>query len=187
MCIVKAGALGDALEPEGISNKDKAPLSRLSLRSFDAYLKVCRVIQTKYSLEPAGSRGVWGLDDYHCLGFYVGSCQMVGLERRRSRDDPKLDVPEDLMSPGIVRDERRVREEKGNYVYLDCVGYVRDLKRCGSFQETSPMLYDVSHVEGWDKVRNGMFKVWVNEVVGKFVVAQHFGFGKLWKADWVGL
>ena len=56
-------------------------ISRASISLFHAYLNVTRGLQRDYMLEPAGSHGVWGLDDYHCISFYVGACQLVAREQ----------------------------------------------------------------------------------------------------------
>jgi len=60
-----------------------------SLSIFHAYLSVTRGLQRDYMLEPAGSHGVWGLDDYHCVPFYLGACQMVAREQCQKQQSMK--------------------------------------------------------------------------------------------------
>ena len=55
-------------------------LKAVVLKVFTAYLAVCRHLQRTYWLEPAGSHGVWSLDDYQMLVFYIGACQYMYFE-----------------------------------------------------------------------------------------------------------
>lgn len=56
------------------------PLDSLVLVLFPAYMALIFRLQDKYKLEPAGSHGVWGLDDFHFLPYLLGSSQMQSCE-----------------------------------------------------------------------------------------------------------
>ncbi|XP_058015078.1 serine/threonine-protein phosphatase 2A activator isoform X3 [Ahaetulla prasina] len=78
---------------------------------FNRYLEVMRKLQKTYRMEPAGSQGVWGLDDFQFLPFIWGSSQLI--------DHPSLE-------PRHFVDERVVNEQRKDYMFLECVRFITE-------------------------------------------------------------
>ncbi|KAG0150769.1 hypothetical protein CROQUDRAFT_57809 [Cronartium quercuum f. sp. fusiforme G11] len=135
----------------------------LVIKVFWKYIEVMRYLQSTYWLEPAGSHGVWGLDDYHFLPFLFGSSQLRNHKYLR---------PKSIHDPDVLEGFSR------QYMYLACIQFINSIKTA-SLRWHSPMLDDISGVKTWEKVNSGMIKMYKAEVLGKLPVAQHFLFGTL--------
>jgi serine/threonine-protein phosphatase 2A activator len=135
----------------------------LVLVLFRRYIAMMRAVQKLYLLEPAGSHGVWSLDDYQFLPFYFGAAQLRN---------------QDHYPPASIRDAATVAQLKDEYLYMAAIDFINQMKT-GPFGEHSPILNDISAVKTWDKVNEGMFKMYRAEVLCKFPVMQHFKFGKI--------
>lgn len=96
-----------------------------------------RKIQLTYMLEPAGSRGVYGLDDYHFLPFMFGAAELI------SHEVVKL--------PSCIHNKNMVQEYKDNYMYLECINFINSVKT-GDISIHSPTLNDISGAVSWQKV-----------------------------------
>ena len=148
------------------------------------YLDLIRQLIQTYTLEPAGSHGVWGLDDHSFLPYIFGSAQ-YGPAISETDPTPTEGSLANAPDPADVSKAAAVERERGKNMYFGAVGFIYDVKK-GPFWEHSPMLYDISGVRaGWAKINKGMLKMYNAEVLSKFPVVQHFRFGSLfsWERD----
>ncbi|NXU02321.1 PTPA phosphatase, partial [Buphagus erythrorhynchus] len=80
---------------------------------FNRYLEVMRKLQKTYRMEPAGSQGVWGLDDFQFLPFIWGSSQLI--------DHPSLE-------PRHFVDEKVVNENHKDFMFLECILFITEVR-----------------------------------------------------------
>lgn len=88
---------------------DESDYPALVLRVFWKYIMVMRAVQSTYWLEPAGSHGVWGLDDYHFLPFYFGASQLADHKHLR---------------PKSIHDKEILDEFHKDYMYFDSIHFI---------------------------------------------------------------
>ncbi|KAK5321140.1 Serine/threonine-protein phosphatase 2A activator 1 [Exophiala xenobiotica] len=147
---------------------------------FELYLTLIRKLIKRYNLEPAGSHGVWGLDDNSFLPYIFGSAQLAPAISE-SDDTPTEGSLPDAPEASAVTKLNLVDKEKDTNMYFSAIAFIYDVKK-GPFWEHSPMLFDISGIkDGWGKINKGMIKMYNAEVLGKFPVVQHFPFGSLFK------
>jgi len=134
---------------------------------FRKYIQLCQRLQVVYRMEPAGSHGVWCLDDYQFLPFVFGSSQLIGMN--------------ELAPCSFVKDGVAIKWAD-EYMFMDAIKFINTVKT-GPFSEHSNQLWNISGVVSWSKVNAGLLKMYHNEVLMKFPVVQHFVFGNLFSIE----
>ncbi|KAI9736555.1 MAG: Serine/threonine-protein phosphatase 2A activator 1 [Claussenomyces sp. TS43310] len=177
-CLWKLGVFQN--HAEDLQNGD---LERsIVLGIIEPYLNVVRHLILAYTLEPAGSHGVWGLDDHFFLPYIFGSAQLCPAIESGDRTPIEGSLP-GAPDPADVTKKRVVEKQRKQNMYFSAVGFIYDVKT-GPFWEHSPILFDISGIRsGWGKINKGMIKMYDAEVLSKFPVVQHFPFGSLFSWD----
>lgn len=81
----------------------------VGLKIFNAYLLFVRRLQLTYRMEPAGSHGVWSLDDYQYVPFIWGSAQLAVNAPFE---------PHHFLEPDIID------RYKNDYYWIGCIDYI---------------------------------------------------------------
>ncbi|EGC28373.1 hypothetical protein DICPUDRAFT_90956 [Dictyostelium purpureum] len=136
----------------------------IALKVFPCYLELVRKLQRVYGLEPAGTHGVWSLDDYQFIPFIWGAAQLI--------NNPFG------IKPASITIEKIVDQYYPKYMYLACIKYINTVKK-GPFHEHSRDLFNISGAASWDKINMGMMKKFYADVLSKVPIIQHFLFGSL--------
>lgn len=134
---------------------------------FDSYLGLVRLLQKSYRMEPAGSQGVWSLDDHQFLPLLWGAAQLCA---------------HDTVTPAMLADPEVVHKYADTYMFFGCIRHIMSVKT-GPFAEHSNQLWNISGVPHWTKVNQGLVKMYKAEVLRKFPVIQHVLFGSLLTLD----
>jgi len=134
----------------------------VGLTVFSSYMDLARDLQESYRMEPAGSMGVWNLDDYQFVSFIWGAAQL-SLDRERFK-------PKAISDPDMAE---MLRQD--NHLFA-CLANIHKVKS-GPFHEHSNQLWNISGVPRWSKVFSGLVKMYRAEVLSKFPVMQHVKFG----------
>ncbi|EZG46764.1 putative phosphotyrosyl phosphatase activator [Gregarina niphandrodes] len=138
---------------------------QIVLGVFMRYLELVRQIQIQYQLEPAGSRGVWGLDDHQFIPFLWGSYQL--------KNNADLLTPADIVKPEYAKSSLA-----DSYLYINCIRHIMNVKSTAPFHETSPLLYDISATKTWDKLLKGFTLMFLKDILSTFTIIQHLPCGK---------
>ena len=185
-----------ALDRAGaVDAADRPTAEALVLRAMPRYLAVCRRLQQLYQLEPAGSHGVWSLDDFHLLSFALGSAQMRGAGSAKAAWQLEAGGSLDGFRPGgravaprVCLDDAARGALRQDWLLAEAVAGVCECKSGAPFSEHSPRLHDVLRMTSWGAAESSLFGTWQSEVPGKRPVAQGLLFSArrdgLWPVRW---
>lgn len=67
------------------------------------------------------------------------------------------------LNPNMFVDEKCVQQFKSKYMFLGCIDFIMQVKK-GLFHEHSNQLWNISGVQSWNKINEGLIKMYKKEV-----------------------
>jgi len=68
------------------------------------------------------------------------------------------------LNPNLFVDEKYVQQFKSKYMFLGCIDFIMQVKK-GLFYEHSNQLWNISGVQSWNKINEGLIKMYKKEVI----------------------
>lgn len=109
------------------------------LKIFNSYLLFVRRLQLTYRMEPAGSHGVWSLDDYQYVPFIWGSAQLAVNSPFE---------PHHFLEPDIIQ------RHKTDYYFIGCIDYINQVRVCEILKITDFLAFSTNQVNLFFIVKN---------------------------------
>ncbi|CDW59959.1 PTPA domain containing protein [Trichuris trichiura] len=82
------------------------------------------------------------------------------------------------LEPSSYVQKKTARTFANQYMFMACIHHINTVK-VGPFAEHSNQLWNISGVPSWQKMNEGLLRMYIGEVLQKFPVVQHFVFGTL--------
>jgi len=105
-------------------------------------------------LEPAGSHGVWGLDDHHFLPFLFGAAELINSDEVPTPDSIHNEKILNELSEEYMYLSKEIFKKEMDLLYVGCIKFIKEVKKGVPFHESSPILNDISGAASWQKVAN---------------------------------
>ncbi|EDO07387.1 Phosphotyrosyl phosphate activator (PTPA) family protein [Babesia bovis T2Bo] len=126
-----------------------ADLSGVALNVMSSYFKLIQHLIDRYNLEPAGSKGVWGLDHFQFMPFLLGSAQLVSSTS---------------IHPSEVIEGDYMMDHTDEYIFLQTLSYIKQKIKRVSLDIAAPMLYEICMTCSWHKINQGLMEMYINDI-----------------------
>lgn len=148
------------------------------------YIQAIPLLQSAYWLEPAGSHGAWGLDDFHFLSFLFGSARLRGNEYPCPKAIEVHELANDYTYSDLSILSITSTSLPWHSTMADDIPTVSGLPRYHTpLKHRIPFPKFITQVKTRRMVNAGMIRMYKAEVLGKLPVVHYIPFGSILPYD----